>query len=879
MDTRGGTPWSPDAEQPFEAKDKLALESLAADLQRKLDGTLSELKVTKGALSAAERRATDLSEAMEASKSAEAVAEEEASSAVVWIETLKSLAAALLVIASFAVVLTMLLLARAEEPEEICEANPGKMLRSCDICGSGTNFMPLGGNYEKRWPAQWRTLLYFCILIWSFQGVNVICDEFMAAIEQITSSTKSVWRTNDKGEKVEAQVTVWNQTLANLSLMALGSSAPEILLSSVELCSDGFFAGSLGPQTVVGSAAFNLFCISAVCVSAIPGGEVRRIEKIQVFIFTCFCSVFAYFWMFIVVVVISPNKVDIWEGVVTLLFFIIFLTVAYLTDKRFSAESPETSQEAIADTCKEASDSSHWQLIDLHHSLEDRFSQPVCLEGVRSMMKRLAAMTIKEPPEEGCPAFGFLERTVVSDRGAGSLSLRVGALRGTHTLPVRISYRTLDGMAEAGKRYESTMGTLHFEPGEETKEITITVHDVTGRPQEFYVELYEIKTEGADSKQAAARLDSEPVCVIWSVKSAVTTQTLELPQCKVLPETDLVSSTSSTAVPESSVSSLSLKQSPQNKTDQMAEPPGDRGDTALEIPGDHIDRRLYPVRSGSSLGAEELEAPAENPSTASPGQVSGSGEEAFRWSHWSDKAVEAFYCNGSPEEQSSATLYDWLCHCLALFWKTIFLLVPPGSLWGAWPQFVCSLIGIALVTIVINDAASLLGCSLGMADDITALTLVALGTSLPDTMASRTAALHDETADNSIGNITGSNAVNVFLGMGISWTIGAVYWSGQPITDGWRDRRTKDGSYSELYLGLYPEGGFMVPTGPLAFSVLSFSIGAVLCVSLLFFRRVKYGGELGGPVCAQRRDSALLLLLWIMFVTSNIMYDYFNSQS
>ena len=37
-----------------------------------------------------------------------------------------------------------------------------------------------------------------------------------------------------------------------------------------------------------------------------------------------------------------------------------------------------------------------------------------------------------------------------------------------------------------------------------------------------------------------------------------------------------------------------------------------------------------------------------------------------------------------------------------------------------------------LITKVINDAASLLGCSVGMADDLTAITLVALGTSLPD---------------------------------------------------------------------------------------------------------------------------------------------------
>ena len=45
-----------------------------------------------------------------------------------------------------------------------------------------------------------------------------------------------------------------------------------------------------------------------------------------------------------------------------------------------------------------------------------------------------------------------------------------------------------------------------------------------------------------------------------------------------------------------------------------------------------------------------------------------------------------------------------------------------------------------------------------------------------DTFASKTAAIEDETADNSVGNVTGSNAVNVFLGIGIAWSMAAIYW-------------------------------------------------------------------------------------------------------
>merc|ERR1711972_220827 len=52
---------------------------------------------------------------------------------------------------------------------------------------------------------------------------------------------------------------------------------------------------------------------------------------------------------------------------------------------------------------------------------------------------------------------------------------------------------------------------------------------------------------------------------------------------------------------------------------------------------------------------------------------------------------------------------------------------------------------------------------------------VALGTSVPDTFTSKTAAIEDETADASVGNVTGSNAVNVFLGIGIAWSMAAIY--------------------------------------------------------------------------------------------------------
>lgn len=61
----------------------------------------------------------------------------------------------------------------------------------------------------------------------------------------------------------------------------------------------------------------------------------------------------------------------------------------------------------------------------------------------------------------------------------------------------------------------------------------------------------------------------------------------------------------------------------------------------------------------------------------------------------------------------------------------------------------------------------------------TKIRFVALGTSLPDTFASRIAAKNEKTADNAIGNITGSNSVNIFLGLGLPWVFATIYWSTQ----------------------------------------------------------------------------------------------------
>jgi len=121
------------------------------------------------------------------------------------------------------------------------------------------------------------------------------------------------------------------------------------------------------------------------------------------------------------------------------------------------------------------------------------------------------------------------------------------------------------------------------------------------------------------------------------------------------------------------------------------------------------------------------------------------------------------------------TLYEAIFHFAAIFWKFVFASIPPPNYWGGYGCFFVSLMYIGCVTLVIGEIATVLGCVLNIRESVTAITLVALGTSLPDTFASMTAARTSEYADASIGNITGSNSVNVFLGLGLPWAIATTY--------------------------------------------------------------------------------------------------------
>ena len=70
--------------------------------------------------------------------------------------------------------------------------------------------------------------------------------------------------------------------------------------------------------------------------------------------------------------------------------------------------------------------------------------------------------------------------------------------------------------------------------------------------------------------------------------------------------------------------------------------------------------------------------------------------------------------------------------------KTVFILMIIWSFadyWGGWACFFVSIFVIGLLTALIGDIAGSFGCTIGLKDAVTAISFVALGTSVPGSEA------------------------------------------------------------------------------------------------------------------------------------------------
>ncbi|XP_043975952.1 sodium/calcium exchanger 2b isoform X1 [Gambusia affinis] len=871
-----------------------------------------------------------------------------------------------------------------------------------------------------------RAVVYFVSLMYMFLGVSIIADRFMASIEVITSQEKEVTITMPNGETSVATVRIWNETVSNLTLMALGSSAPEILLSVIEVCGHNFEAGQLGPGTIVGSAAFNMFVIIGICVWVIPNGQSRKIKHLRVFFITAFWSIFAYIWLYLILAVISPSVVEVWEALVTLLFFPVCVLLAWIADrrllfykymgKRYRADKrhgivvetegdltptkggmemitdgklpggsavvpaenggdgaagatansigtaavargnlPNSNSATVNVESGRELDESRKEVIRILKELKQKYpdkelDQLVELAnyyallhqqksrafyriqatrmmiGAGNVLKRHAADNARrvvvvdevEAEEDDlavCSHISFETAHSQCMENCGVLTLAVVCQGGLGENTFYVDYRTEDGSANAGSDYDYSEGTLVFKPGDTRKEIKVGIidDDIFEEDEHFFVRLLNLRVGDAEGMFESDEAGSAPKARL--VEPLVATVTILDDDHagiftfseRLVRVSESVGTMEVTVVRNSGARGTVILPYHTESGSAMAGEDYEEARGELEFTNDQttqtlqvmiIDDEEYEKHENFFIVLEEprwlkrgISALLLN-QEAAEGQLSTEEEEARRIAEmgkpilgehsrlevvieesyefkstvdklikktnlalvigthsWREQFVEAVTVSagdGDDEEEGRGerlpSCYDYFMHFLTVFWKVLFACVPPTEYWNGWACFVVSISVIGFLTAIIGDLASHFGCTVGLQDSVTAVVFVALGTSIPDTFASKVAAVQDQHADASVGNVTGSNAVNVFLGIGVAWSVAAIYWA-------------------------IKGKQFKVDPGSLAFSVTLFTIFAFICMGVLLFRRrPSIGGELGGPRASRLLTTMLFFGLWLLYI-------------
>eukprot|EP00928_Gymnodinium_smaydae_P063986 TRINITY_DN47432_c0_g1_i1.p1 TRINITY_DN47432_c0_g1~~TRINITY_DN47432_c0_g1_i1.p1 ORF type:complete len:724 (-),score=69.33 TRINITY_DN47432_c0_g1_i1:476-2647(-) len=591
----------------------------------------------------------------------------------------------------------------------------------CHPGGSGAVLPLLESEHEWHWAL--RLVLYSVGLIYMFYGIAIISDIFVQSIETIVGRRKQV---RDK-DNVVRTTKIWNQTVATLTLMAFGSSAPEIMLSTTDLFKAGFHFTPLGTSTIVGSAAFNLLIIISVCIYVIDGE--RRIAFLPAFCVTAVFSLVAYLWLAVMLAITSPQVVDIWEALVTFLLFPLLVYVSYRIEAKFSSDT------------------------DVVESCDDLGTLGFACE---------------------CDASTLLS---VRDTSKAQDVVIVIRREGDCRQPACCSCR-LEG-------HSAVLGYDFYLQGQED-ESELLLEFLAGETEKSLFVSVPARAAYRGARQFFVVLD-RPVGATFK------------------PSTD--------GGKNSSILTVSV---------------GAPGSGVLCM----LDRVFdsYMLRCAMKDWAAQV-------------------------SHLATCAYS------SEDNEQSFSACDVLMRAISAPFSVLFLAVPPTSLYGGWASFFVSLCFIGLSTIVVSDMAEMVGCVCGVADEATAITFVALGTSMPDLFASREAAMADATADASIVNVTGSNSVNVFVGLGLPWLIGSLYWFVTGRTHEWSQR------YSDVANSYPDDARFVVlVSANLVYFICVFSIVCVLAFWIIYLRRTWIRAELGGPYLAKLFSSLALIFYWFIFI-------------
>jgi len=193
------------------------------------------------------------------------------------------------------------------------------------------------------------------------------------------------------------------------------------------------------------------------------------------------------------------------------------------------------------------------------------------------------------------------------------------------------------------------------------------------------------------------------------------------------------------------------------------------------------------------------------------------------------------------ESFGGCRVINLIIHAVTFPWKSLSALIPPAPFLGGYLTFIITSIFILILSTLVGDVTSSLGCFIKCPDSILALFLISIGLNIPTLLAAKLAAVEEETADLPLLCLLVGNLSALCLGIVIPWLLCSIYWEVQGLQ-------------------------FVVPAGVLGNCLINLTFNGLTAVIILLGRRCCAGGELGGNKVCKIITTIVFFLFWIYTV-------------
>jgi hypothetical protein len=186
-------------------------------------------------------------------------------------------------------------------------------------------------------------VLVFILMIYLYIGIGKITEIFLTSIENFRNSIFSTVQIDNENDLIKNttqnhEKNICRNYLVNSAIQYFGFNYFELIFILIELIKT--FKSKVYSTTsislIIGTSSFNILLVTACCLLSLQSAKSKffKIKNYSLFINFTIWSSMSFIWLYSILYLISPNRIDLWESLTTIALNLGLLINWFLINRR-----------------------------------------------------------------------------------------------------------------------------------------------------------------------------------------------------------------------------------------------------------------------------------------------------------------------------------------------------------------------------------------------------------------------------------------------------------------------------------------------------------------------------------------------------------------